>query len=84
LVADALLDCSARGDIILDSFLGSGTTLIASERVGRVCYGMELDARYVDTAVRRWQKHTGDRAIHAETGEPFDRRAAQMEASHGR
>jgi DNA modification methylase len=84
LVADALLDCSARGDIILDSFLGSGTTLIASERVGRVCYGMELDARYVDVAIRRWQKHTGDRAIHAETGEPFDERAAQMEASHGR
>jgi DNA modification methylase len=84
LVADAILDCSARGDIVLDSFLGSGTTLIAAERVSRICHGMELDPRYVDVAIRRWQKHTGDRAIHAETGEPFDERAAQMEASHGR
>jgi DNA modification methylase len=84
LVADAILDCSARGDIVLDSFLGSGTTLIAAERVSRICHGMELDPRYVDVAIRRWQKHTGGRAIHAETGEPFDERAAQMEASHGR
>jgi DNA modification methylase len=84
LVADAILDCSARGDIVLDSFLGSGTTLIAAERVSRICHGMELDPRYVDVAIRRWQKHTGGRAIHAETGEPCDERAAQMEASHGR
>ena len=49
MIADAILDCSARGDIILDGFLGSGTTVIAAERTGRVCYGLELDPAYVDT-----------------------------------
>src|SRR5215472_8365308 len=49
MIADAIMDCSARGDIILDPFLGSGTTLIASERTGRTCYGLELDPVYVDT-----------------------------------
>jgi DNA modification methylase/predicted nucleic acid-binding protein len=71
LVADALLDCSARGDIVLDVFLGSGSTLIAAERTGRICYGMELDPLYVDTAIRRWQRLTGDYAIHAATGKRF-------------
>jgi DNA modification methylase len=72
LVADALLDCSARGDLVIDAFLGSGSTLIAAERTGRVCYGIELDPLYVDTAIRRWQRHTGDHAIHAVSGKPFD------------
>jgi len=72
LVADALLDCSARGDIVVDSFLGSGTTLIAAERVGRVCYGIEIDPLYVDVAIRRWQRHTGSRAVHAASGKCFD------------
>jgi len=49
IVADAILDCTARGDVVLDPFLGSGTTVIAAERTGRVCYGIELDPRYVDT-----------------------------------
>jgi DNA modification methylase len=82
LVADAIIDCSARGDIVLDAFLGSGTTLIAAERVGRICYGLELDPLYVDTAIRRWQRHTGESAVHAENGKPFDDRAT--EAHHGR
>lgn len=72
LVADALLDCSARGDLVLDTFLGSGSTLIAAERTGRVCCGIELDPRYIDVAVRRWQRHTGDHAVHAVTGKRFD------------
>jgi DNA modification methylase len=72
LVMDALLDCSARGDVVLDSFLGSGSTLIAAERTGRVCCGIELDPRYVDVAVRRWQRHTGDHAVHAFTKKRFD------------
>jgi DNA modification methylase len=72
LVADAILDCSARGDLVLDSFLGSGSTLIAAERVGRICYGMEIDPVYVDVAVRRWQAHTGQRAIQSSTGKAFD------------
>lgn len=72
MVADAILDCSRRGDIVLDSFAGSGTTFIAAERTGRICYGLELDPRYVDTAVARWQKFTGKSAIHETTGKTFD------------
>jgi DNA modification methylase len=71
-VADAILDCTARGDLVLDPFLGSGTTLIAAERVGRVCYGIELDALYVHTIVRRWQAFTGQRAIQESTGRAFN------------
>ena len=72
LVADALLDCSARGEIVLDCFLGSGSTLLAAERIGRICYGIELEPRYVDLTIRRWQKQTGERAIHGITGKAFD------------
>ena len=63
LVADAMRDCSRRGDIVLDPFMGSGTTILAAERVGRRAYGLELDPLYVDTAVRRWQAYTGRDAI---------------------
>ncbi len=72
MVADAIMDCSARGDIILDGFLGSGTTLIAAERTGRVCYGLELDPNYVDTIIRRWQSFTGKSAVHLKSGRTFD------------
>jgi DNA modification methylase len=72
LIADALLDCSARGDLVLDSFLGSGSTLLAAERVGRVCCGMEIEPKYVDIAIRRWQNLTGERAVHVATGVAFD------------
>ena len=72
LIADAILDCSARGDLVLDPFLGSGSTLLAAERVGRVCRGMELDPLYVDAAIRRWQRFTGDSAVHAVTGIRFN------------
>jgi hypothetical protein len=65
LIADAILDASARGDIILDIFLGSGTTVLAAERTGRRCYGLEPDPRYADTVVRRWQAFTGESARHA-------------------
>ena len=65
LVMRALRNSSKRGDIVLDSFLGSGTSLLAAERAGRICYGMELDLRYVDTAILRWQRHSGNDAIHA-------------------
>jgi DNA modification methylase len=71
LVADAILDCTARGEIVLDSFLGSGTTLIAAERTGRICYGIELDPIYVDVAIRRWQAFTGKTAIHEKSGRSF-------------
>jgi DNA modification methylase len=71
MVADAILDCTARGEIVLDAFLGSGTTLIAAERVGRFCHGLEIDPLYVDVAIRRWQKYTGDFALHAVSGKRF-------------
>ena len=59
MVADAILDVTRRGDIVLDPFLGSGTTLMACERTGRRCYGLELDPLYIDIIVRRWQAYTG-------------------------
>ena len=72
MVADAILDVTRRGDIVLDPFLGSGTTLIACERVGRRCHGLELDPLYVDVIVRRWQVYTGASARLSATGENFD------------
>lgn len=83
LIADAILDCSARGDIVLDCFLGSGSTLLAAERVGRIAYGMELDPLYVDTAIRRWQNIGGDHAIHAATGQQFNAIAERAEVCRG-
>jgi DNA methylase len=82
MVADAILDCSARGEVVLDGFLGSGTTLIAAERTGRRCYGLELDPGYVDTTIRRWQGLTGGSARHAATGRPFDDLAREAEAAN--
>jgi DNA modification methylase len=72
LVADAILDCTARGDIVLDAFLGSGTTVMAAERTGRCCFGMEIEPHYVDTAIRRWQAYTGESAVHSVTGRTFN------------
>lgn len=80
LVADALLDCSARGNLVLDSFLGSGSTLMAAQRTGRACFGIEIDPLYVDTIIRRWKQETGSEAIHAVNGERF----AEMEECNGR
>jgi DNA modification methylase len=80
MVADAILDCSARGETVLDAFLGSGTTLMAAERTGRVCYGIEIDPTYVDVAIRRWQKYTGESAVHAATGKQFNEIATEREA----
>jgi DNA modification methylase len=72
LVADAILDCSMNGELILDLFGGSGTTLIACEETDRKCCMMELDPKYVDTIIRRWQKHTNQKAILESTGKIFD------------
>jgi DNA modification methylase len=84
LVADALLDCSSRGDLVLDAFLGSGSTVMAAERIGRCCCGIELDPVYVDTAIRRWQRYTGEYAIDTVSGNRFDEIANQnSEAQHG-
>jgi DNA modification methylase len=84
LVMDTLLDCSHRGDVVLDSFLGSGTTLLAAERTGRICRGMELDPLYVDTAIRRWQNLTGRDAIRSSDGKLFREIEAEKEQKDGR
>ncbi|CAO4193866.1 hypothetical protein LFADAHJC_LOCUS2215 [Methylorubrum extorquens] len=84
LVIDAIKDCTRRGDRVLDAFCGSGTTLIAAERAGRVSYGVELDPLYVDVAVRRWQALTGREAVHAITGASFAEQAASLDRDEGR
>lgn len=71
LVADIMLDCAKRGDRILDPFMGSGSTIIAAEKVGRIAYGLELDPLYVDTIIRRWQRWSGEQA-RREDGVLFD------------
>jgi site-specific DNA-methyltransferase (adenine-specific) len=67
-----LLNNTKGGDIVLDSFGGSGTTLIAAEKNGRVARLMELDPKYCDVIVKRWQDFTGQKAVHAESGKNFD------------
>jgi DNA modification methylase len=80
LVADAIMDVTKRGEIVLDPFLGAGSSVVAAERTGRVCYGIELDPIYVDTIVRRWQAFTGKLAVHALSDRSFDE--LQEEAVH--
>jgi DNA modification methylase len=80
MVADAILDCSSRGDVVLDGFLGSGSTVMAAERVGRRCFGIEFDPLYVDTVIRRWQAFTGDQARHLETCRDFNELEHQRRA----
>jgi DNA modification methylase len=80
LVADAIKDVTRRGDLVLDGFAGSGTTILAGQKTGRRCYAAELDPGYVDVAVRRWQSLTGEDAIHAETGLTFEQAAESRAA----
>lgn len=82
LCEDAILDVTKRGEIVLDSFIGSGTTLAACEKSGRQCRGIELEPRFVDVAIRRWEKLTGKEAVLEETGETFAEVAARR-ASEG-
>ncbi len=72
LVADILKDASHRRGIVLDPFMGSGTTIIAAERTGRIAYGIEIDPAYVDVAIRRWQDETDSDAKHSATGLTFN------------
>ena len=71
MLEDALLDLTNRGDIVIDPFLGSGSTLIAAEATGRVCRGVELDPLYVDVIIRRYEAATGDPGVLVETRETF-------------
>ncbi len=66
-----ILNHTKRGELVYEPFLGSGTTLAAAELTGRICCGIELDPKYVDVVVMRWQQLTGKQATHAVTGEPF-------------
>jgi DNA modification methylase len=77
LVADAIRDVTCKGDIILDPFMGSGTTLLAADRVGRLGYGTEIEPRFVDVAIRRWQELTGGVAVLADTGQSWEGVAAE-------
>ena len=72
LVADAIRDCSRRGDIVLDPFAGSGTTLIAAQMTGRAARLIEFDPHYCDTIIRRFEAFTGKKAVLEETGQAFE------------
>lgn len=72
LVADALLDCSHRGHLVLDTFAGSGTTILAAEHTGRRARAVEIEPHYVDTSVRRWMAMTKQTAVLERTGRSFE------------
>lgn len=72
MLTDAILDLSHRGDIVLDPFLGSGSTIVAAHGIGRRCFGIELDPLYVDVVLKRCQAVCGVSAILVSTGETFD------------
>ena len=71
LLGEALKDSTKRGEIALDPFLGVGSTIIAAEKTGRIGFGVELEPKYVDVGVKRWEKMTGKEAIHEATGLTF-------------
>jgi len=81
LIADLIRDCSRRNGIILDPFGGSGTTVLAAERAGRVARMIELDPLYADVAIRRWEQITGIPARHAELGLTFSETAAKRRST---
>ena len=81
LVADAIKDCTGRGHVVLDAFAGSGTTIMAAEKTGRVGCALELDPRYIDVAIKRWDRLSTEKAVHAETGLSFDELAAARQAT---
>jgi DNA modification methylase len=72
LVRRSILNHTKRGEVVYDPFLGSGTTLAAAELTERVCHGLELDPKYVDVAVQRWQGLSGQSAVLDGDGRNFD------------
>jgi DNA methylase len=83
LVADAMRDCTTKGDLVLDPFLGSGTTIMAAEKIGRRCFGIEYEPAFVDVAIRRWQAYTNNDAVLEGDGRTFDEIAAERAAAAG-
>ena len=85
LVADAIRDCSKRNGVILDPFAGSGTTVIAAEKTGRIARALELDPHYCDVIVRRWQDWSGEPARHGASNQTFEEAGAAraVPASNG-
>jgi DNA modification methylase len=83
MLQDALIDLTNRGEIVLDPFLGSGSTLIAAENTGRVCCGIELDPPYVDVIIRRYEAETGAAVILADTGATFEEVASRRRNDEG-
>jgi len=75
-----ILNNTLRGEIVYDPFLGSGTALVAAELTERVCYGLEIDARYVDVIIRRWQQLTGRSAVLESDGRSFEAIGAERAA----
>ena len=71
LIVRALTNTSKAEDIILDLFLGSGSTLIAAEKTGRICYGMELDPKYVSVVIQRYIDYTGGNAVRLSDGKDW-------------
>jgi DNA modification methylase len=82
MVADAILDCTSRGEVVLDQFAGSGTILIAAERTGRTAHAMEYEPRYVDVAIKRWQTMTKLEAVLSGDGRTFDEIASVRDGEH--
>ena len=72
MLMDIFLDCSKRDDIVMEPFIGSGTAVLAAEKTGRRCYGIDMEPRYIDLATRRWQNLTRKQATQAETGQLFN------------
>jgi DNA modification methylase len=79
MLEDALLDMTERGDIVIDPFLGSGSTLIACENTGRCCRGLELDPLYVEVILRRYEAVTRQAAVLETTGETYAELAARRQ-----
>jgi hypothetical protein len=77
MLEDALLDMTERGDIVLDPFLGSGSMLIAAEKTGRRCRGLELDPLYIDVILRRYKAVAGWPVVLESTGETYDELAVR-------
>jgi DNA modification methylase len=74
-----IVNNTSPGDAVYEPFLSSGTTLIAAETVGRICFAVELSPAYVDVAVRRWQAFTGRKAIRVPDGCAFDDLSSKLE-----